>query len=162
MPADDSKNTDLTMSGKRSRRGSFGRRPSADHREVGHRHAMVSEELLRQRLVARQNQAARIAAGVRQVQQLEVADDVLVEGGDARERLQQVEHDVRIERLHRGADAAQVVVHAAHAHLVPDLAQRLDDVELHLPLGLAHVDSLGVAGRHEVVVHERQQREPFS
>ena len=55
-----------------------------------------------------------------------------------------------------GADAGQVVVDAEHAHVVTDLAQRLDDVVLHLPLGFEDVDAGGVLGRHQMVVHERE------
>jgi hypothetical protein len=47
-------------------------------------------------------------------------------------------------------------MNAEHRHLVAAFAQRLDDVVLHLPLGLPHVDAGGVLGRHEVVVHERE------
>ena len=44
--------------------GSAGLRPQPDDGEVGHRNAVVGEQLLRQRLVAREDQAARIAAGI--------------------------------------------------------------------------------------------------
>ena len=59
----------------------------------------------------------------------------------------------------RRPDAAEVVVDAEHAHLVAHLAQRLDDVVLHLPLGLEDVDAGRVLGRHEVVVDEREDAE---
>ena len=80
MPIDASWVSDFTISGKlqplrpprpRGRRGTTAK--------SGHRDAVVGEHLLRQRLVARQHQAARVAAGVGHAQQLEVADDVLVE-----------------------------------------------------------------------------------
>ena len=53
-------------------------------------------------------------------------------------------------------DAAEIVVDAEHAHVVAHLAQRLDDVVLHLPLGLADVDAGRVLRRDEMVVHERE------
>ena len=68
-----------------------------DHHELGNRDAMVGEQLLRQRLVAREDQAARIASRVGEVKQLEIADDVLIEGGDAGKRLHEIEDDVRLE-----------------------------------------------------------------
>jgi hypothetical protein len=110
---------------------------------------MVGQQLLRERLVAGEDQPARVAAGVPEAQQLEVADDVLVEGRDAGKRLHQVEDDVRLEEpgvggCRRGRRDAE------HAHLVTHLAQRLDDVVLHLPLGLEDVDAGGVLGRDEV------------
>ena len=49
------------------------RAPDAEDLELRHRDAVVGEQLLGQRLVARHQQAARIAAGVGQLQQLEVA-----------------------------------------------------------------------------------------
>ena len=84
MPMDASSVSDFTISGN-SRR--FGRRrpgPCGTRPEVGHRNAVIGQQLLRQRLVARQHQAARIAAGVRHPQQFEVAHHVLVEDGDRR------------------------------------------------------------------------------
>ena len=41
-------------------------------------------------------------------------------------------------------------------HLVAELAQRLDDVVLHLPRRGEDVDVRRVGGRHEVLVHERE------
>ncbi len=125
----------------------------------GNANPVIREQLLRERLVAREDQAARIATRVGQPQQLEIADDVLIEGRDAGERLHQVEDDVRLEETDRRPDAAEVVVDAEHAHLVADLAQRLDDVVLHLPLGLEDVDAGRVLGWDEVVVHEREDAE---
>ena len=45
---------------------------------------------------------------------------------------------------------------AEHFDVVPALPQRLDDVVLHLPLGLEHVDAGGVLRRNEVLVDERE------
>ncbi len=58
-----------------------------------------------------------------------------------------------------GRMARSSSVQAEHAHVVPHLLQRFCDVVLHLPLGLAHVDAGGVLGRHQVVVHEREDAE---
>ncbi len=132
---------------------------AADDQEVGHGDPVVREELLGERLVAREDEAARVAAGVGQAQQLEVANDVLVEGRHAGERLHQVEDDVRLEGADNRPDGAQPVMEAEHAHVVPHLLQRFRDVVLHLPLGLAHVDAGGVRGRDQVIVHERQKAE---
>ena len=97
MPIDDSCVSDFTMSGKVSRLGRRGLAAARDHREVRHGNAVVVEQLLRQRLVAREEHAARIAAGVGQPQQFEVADDVLIERADFVKRLEQIERDVRLE-----------------------------------------------------------------
>jgi hypothetical protein len=47
--------------------------------ELGNVDAVIGEDRLGERLVARQHEAARIAAGVRHAQELEVARNVLVE-----------------------------------------------------------------------------------
>jgi hypothetical protein len=57
---------------------------------------VIGEELLRQRLVPGQEQPARIAARVGQLQQLEVADDVLIEDRDVVEPFEEVEGDLRL------------------------------------------------------------------
>ena len=89
---------------------------------------MIVQQLLRQVLAARQHQSARIAAGIGNADQFEIARDVLVVGRLAVEFLEQVEHDVRLEGVDLGADRPQLVLHAEHAHFVARLAQRVDDV----------------------------------
>ena len=69
-------------------------------------------------------------------------------------RFHQVEDDVRLEEPGGRPDAGEVVVHAEHPHLVSLLAQRLDDVVLHLPLGFEDVDAGRVLGRDEMLVDE--------
>jgi hypothetical protein len=115
---------------------------------------VIGEQLLRQRLVASEDQAARIAACVGQVQQLQITDDVLIEGRNTREGLHQVENDVGLEESGDRSNAPRVVTDPQHPHFMTHLAQRLDDVVLHLPLGLENVDAGGVLGWHEVVVNE--------
>lgn len=71
--------------------------------------------------------------------------------------LEEVEDDVRVPLLHRLPDGHQLVLHAEHPDLVPQLAKRLDDVVL----GLPPVDLLRrVPGqrvwRHQVRMHERK------
>ena len=125
-------------------------------RELGDANPVVRQQLFRQRLVPGEDQATRITSRVRQAQKLEIADDVLIEGRHPGECLHEVEHDVRLEEPDGRPDAAEVVIDAEHANVVADLAQRLDDVVLHLPLGLEDVDTGRVLGGNEVVVHERE------
>ena len=87
---------------------------------------------LRERLVAREREAARAAAGVRHAHQLEEGDHVLVEHDLVLELLEQVEDQLGLELLERGAQRAQLIVHAELAHLVAEQAQRLGDVDLAL------------------------------
>ena len=122
---------------------------------------MIGEEFLGERLVACQDEAARVAAGVGKPQQLEVADHVLIERGDAGECLHQVEDNVRLEEAGSRTNRAELVVKAKHAQLVAHFPQGLDDVVLHLPFGFAHVDPGGVRGRDQVVVHEREDPKLF-
>ena len=96
MPIEASCVSDFTISGNGRRLGRRIGRPMRNTSNSGHGNAVIGQQLLRQRLVARQQQAARIAAGVRQLQQLEVADDVLVEDRDVVEAFEQVERDVRL------------------------------------------------------------------
>ena len=119
MPIDASWVSDFTMSGNCSRFGSRTLRPRRNDGELGHGDAVVGEELLRERLVAREQQAARVAAGVRHAQQLEVADDVLVEQADVVERLEQVEDDrAASTRRSPARIGVELVLDAEHLHLV--------------------------------------------
>src|SRR5262245_60020207 len=129
----------------------------AEDGELGHRDAMVGQQLLRDALVARQHEAARVAAGVRHAEQLEVADDVLVVDRDVVEVLEQVEHRLRLELVQGVADHAQVAAHPEALHLVPQLPERADDVELGLPFHLGDVDALHVVRGNQRFVHEGQQ-----
>ena len=145
----------MTISGYCSRLGSLTFAAERHDQEIRHRDAVIRHQLLGQRLVARQRQAARIASRVRHLQQLEIADDVLIEHDDVVERLHQVEGDGRLELVHRLLDGRQIVVHADHADLVAEHLQRADDVVLHAPFGGFRrrlVDFL--VGRLEALVHE--------
>ena len=93
---------------------------------------MVAEQLLRERLVAREDQRARVATCVGNTQQFEVGDDVLVEYGLVLELLEEIEDDVGSPVLDRVSDRFQVFVDAELANLVPDFAQRFDDITLRL------------------------------
>ena len=126
-------------------------------REARGRDAVVGQDLLRQHLVARDHHAARIAARVGQLHQLEERHHVLVVGDDALEFLEQVERDVRLPVGDRVAQVRQVVAHAEHLHFVAHRAQRRRDVVLGPPV----VDLLlGVAARvlrrHQGLVHQHQ------
>ena len=70
---------------------------------------MVGEQLLRERLVAREQQAAGIAPGVRELQEFEVAHDVLIEDRDVVEPFEQIEGDVRLPVGGCAAEIAEVV-----------------------------------------------------
>ena len=104
-----------------------------EDREGRHRDAVVGQQLLRQVLAARQHQAARIAAGIGNAQQLEIAGDVLVVGGLAVKLLEQIEDDVRLPALDLVADRLELVLHAERPHLVAGGAQRAHDVVFGLP-----------------------------
>ncbi len=126
-------------------------------REVRHRHAVVGEQLLRQRLVARQDQAARVAAGVGQAQQLQVADDVLIEGGDAGERLQQVEDDVRLERRDGGRGCRCRSSWTPRTRTSWPISRSVSMTSNSIFHSASRTSMpLVCAGRHQVVVHERQ------
>ena len=69
-----------------------------------------------------QEQPTRVAARVGQLEQLEVADDVLIEDDDVVEPFQEVEGDLRLPLGGRTADVAEVIVDGEHLHLVAHLA----------------------------------------
>ena len=73
---------------------------------------MVRQQFLRQRFVACQEQPARIAARIRQFEQLEMTDDVLVEDRHVVESFEKIEGDVRLPLCGSAADIAEVIVDA--------------------------------------------------
>ena len=86
---------------------------------------MVGAELLGERLAAREDQAARVAPGVRDLEQFEVADDVVVEDDLAVELLEQVEDDVRAGTAPTASrTGASSYWTPSGAHLVAAAAQR--------------------------------------
>jgi hypothetical protein len=108
------------------------------HGELRRRNAMKRQQLLAQHLVARQQQAARIAAGIGCAHQLQERDHVLVVGDDAVELLQQIEHQLRLALHQRGTQFRQRIEHAERLHLVAGGAQRGD----HVVFGAPFVDLL--------------------
>ena len=118
---------------------------------------MVDQKLLGQILATREHESARIAAGVRHPQQLEIARDVLIVDGFAVKLLEQVKNHVRLPTLDFVADRLELVLHAERPHFVTRLTQRARDVVFGLPL----VDFLfGMPleriRRHQFRMHEHQ------
>ncbi len=116
----------------------------------------MSHDLLGQRLVTREHEAARVASRVGHTQQLEIADHVLVEDSDVVERLHQVEHDRGLELVDHLPYRRQVVAQADDPQPVPPLSQRRDDIPFHLPLGSGEHVGRGFLGWNQVRVHEEQ------
>ena len=54
------------------------------------------------------------------------------------------------------ADHSEVAPDAERPHLVPDLPERADDVELGLPGHRQHVGVARGVRRHQILVHERE------
>src|SRR5262249_53252849 len=104
------------------------------HGELRRRDAMVGEQLLAEDLVARQQQAARVAAGVWLPQELEERHYVLVVRDDAVEFLQQVEDDLRLPLQDLGAQFREAVTHTERLDVMAGIAQVRDDVVLAAPL----------------------------
>ena len=118
MPSEASSTVDFTNSGKRSLRRHVEARAAAKHGELRGGDAVILQQLLGQRLVARQQQSARVAAGVGLAHQLEERHHVLIVGDDAVELLQQIEDDVRFPVGDGAAQLRQAVEHAEAAHLM--------------------------------------------
>ncbi len=118
---------------------------------------MVVQDLLRQRLIAGEHQAAGIAAGVGHSHELEKAHDVLVEHRLAVKLLEQVKDDMRLEVLDGAAERRQVVIEPERLDLVALLTQAGD----HVIFGLVFDDLLlwlagDVVGGHQVSVHQHE------
>ena len=129
-------------------------RAAAEHGELRRGDAVELQQLLGQGLVAREQQPARVAAGVGLAHQLEEGHDVLVVGADAVEFLQQVEDDVRLPVGDGAAHLGEAVEDPQAAHLVAGLAQGGDDVVLGAPL-LDFLFGVAFQGlrRHQARVH---------
>ena len=152
MPIDASCVNDFTMSGNVSRLWRRIGRPMRQTSNSG-----TAMQLLRERLVAGHEKTARIAAGVRQLQQFEVRHDVLVEDRHVVEPFEQVERDVRLPFVGEPADFAKVVVDAEWPHFVPHRGQRRDDVVLGAPRRRRDVGAfVDRRGRNQVTVDQRE------
>ena len=132
----------------------------AVHGEDGegrHRNAVIGEKLLGDVLAARQHQAARVAAGIGNAHQFEIAGDVLVVGGLAVELLEQIEDDVRLPALDHVADRLQLGLHAERPGVVAGGAQRREHVVFRLPdVDLLLAVALHGVGRHQIRMHQHQ------
>ena len=116
---------------------------------------MVGEQLLAQRLVARQQQPARVATGVGLLHEFEEGHDMLVVGDDPVELLEQVEDDIGPPFGDGGAQLREAVEHAEAADLVTHRAQGRDDIELGAPV----VDLLVGEARRALRGHQRRMDE---
>ena len=133
MPTDPSCVSDFTSSGNASDVGPAHRPPQREDREPRHADAVIRQDLLGQRFVPGQRQPARVGAGVGLVDQLEIADDVLVARRDAVEIFDEVEADMRAERRgsHR-TSTARSRLHADRPHFMAQGAKACEHVVLGL------------------------------
>ena len=162
MPSEASSTVDFTNSGKRSLRGTCRRAPRRNTANCGVGDAVEGEQLLAERLVARQQQAARVAAGVGLAHELEERHHVLVVGDDAVELLEQVEDDVGLPVGDRAAQLGEAVEHADAAHVVAEPAQRRGDVVLGAPLfDFLLAVSFQALRRHQARVHHDERAQSF-
>ena len=104
-----------------------------EHRKRRRRNAVILQQLLRKILAARQHHPARIAARVRNAQQLQQRHHVLRVQRLAVEFLEHVEDNIRLPVLDGVTDRGQLGLHAQHAHFVTAFAKRRRDVVFRLP-----------------------------
>src|SRR5262249_18338739 len=132
------------------------------HCERRHRDAMIVHERLGQILAAREHEPARIAAGVRDAHQLEIARDVLVVDDLAVKLLEQREHHLRLPVFDLVADRLEFVVHAERTNVVAGGTQRADHVVFGLPLvDCLLAEPLGRIRGYEVRMDEHQDTKRF-
>jgi hypothetical protein len=121
---------------KRKLLRSKNRLAAPEHREIRQGHSVIHENLLRQRLVAGEQESPRIAPGVRNEEHLEIGDPILIVHRDVVEVLEQVEEHVGMKALQRSIEDREVASQSHDRDHVPHESKRFDDVELHLPLDL--------------------------
>src|SRR5207245_6677636 len=156
IPSDASSTVDLTNSGKRSFRGTWKCAPRGNTANCGVAMRWKARSCLLSDL-SREQEPARIAAGVGLAHQLEKGHHVLIVGDDAVEFLEQVEHDVRLPLGDRAAQLRQAVEHAEAAHVMLELAERRDDVVLGAPLlDFLFAVTFETLRRHQALVHHGQ------
>jgi hypothetical protein len=115
---------------------------ASEHNVVRERHAVVREELLRERFVLAQIELARASAGVLHPEELEPAGDRDVPEYVASEHLHQIEDEAWLLRPNPSDELLHVAVHAEDLHLVFALRAKgrgdlIDDfVALARPLSL--------------------------
>ena len=134
--------------------------PQREHGKRRQRDAMIDQELLRQILAAREHEPTRIAAGIGDSQQFEIARDVLVIDGFAVKLLEQIEDDVRLPALDLVADRLELVLYPERPHLVAGGTQRAHDIVFGLPfVYFLLAVPLERVRRHEFRMHEHQDPE---
>ena len=79
--------------------------------KVGHFQAVIGENLFRHPLIARKDEAARVAAGIGLLAKLEIGHDVLVEMTDAGKLLKEIEDNVGLVRIDRASNCGEVIRH---------------------------------------------------
>src|SRR6516225_4053023 len=135
----------------------------AAHREDGegrHRDPAIMYQRLGQILAARQDQATRVAPGIRDLHQLEIARDVLVIHGLMVKLLQQREYHMRLETFDLVAHRLDFFLHAERTNFMAGSAQGAHDVVFRFPfIDLSRGVSIGRVRRHEVRMHEHEDAE---
>jgi len=132
------------------------------HGKRGYPDPVIGQELLGQRLPPCQDEPARVAAGVGDPKQFEVAGDVLVVGGLPVKLLEQVEDHVGVHRFDGIADRSKFVLHAKGLDSVAGGPEGGDDVKLGLPaVDLLLAVSLQGVGRDELRVHQHEDPKRF-
>ena len=123
---------------------------------------MESQQLLAERLVTRQQQAARVATRIGLAHQLEERDDVLIVGDDAVEFLQEIENDIRLPVGDCAAQLREAVQHSHATDVVPRFAQGRGDVVLSPPLfDFLFCMTFEIFRRHQTLVHDHERAHFF-
>ena len=128
---------------------------SSKHRESGRRDRFVRHQLLRDRFVPSKQESAWVAPRIRKTEELEMRHPVLVVDGHPVKVFEQVEEDLGLKALDRLAENRQVIVKPENLDVVTYVLERLDNVELHLPVDVRVVAG-GILWRLELLVHERE------
>ena len=101
--------------------------------EVRNGDAMIAQDLLGEDLVVGHHKAGRIASGERPAHEPQIPQDVRDVQSFTAELLEEVEDDVGVPVEQRPAEGGELVDPSHVLDLVPQIAQRRDDVVLGLP-----------------------------
>ena len=120
MPIDASCVSDFTISGKLSRLGRRIGRPIRKTSNSGTGIRWYASSFFDSDLSRASSSPRGLQPVYEQLEQLQVADDVLIEDRDVVESFEQIERDVRLPFLGGAADVAEVVVDAQRPDLVAE------------------------------------------
>ena len=117
---------------------------------------MEAEKLFDHRLITRNDQAAGVAARVGNLQDFEIAHEVVIVDPLVMQLLDLVKRNVRIKTENSILNRRQIVTYPQNVNVLPHVPQRGDELILHPPVGLFQNLRTYLFGRNVSVIDKRQ------